>query len=624
MKSLILSVAALNQTPIDWANNVNNIKKAINKAVENQADLLVLPELCLTGYGCEDLFLSEWIYTKSIHFLGELLQYNKNITYTVGLPIKYQGKRYNACCVIQNNKIISIVPKQFLANDGVHYEARWFEPWEKNKIEEIDILGTKVPIGDLPFLCKEILIGIEICEDAWRGTQRPGINLKNKGAQIIINPSASPFAFGKTYKREKEVVLDACKNLDVIYAYANLVGNESGRIIFDGDLMVATPSQGIVLKNKRFQFKEVQVLSTQIDVEEKIAHPITLFDDYNCKEKELVGALTLGLYDYLRKSQAKGFVLSLSGGADSSLCAVMIAEMIKKGIKELGLMDFLKKINIKDQEIKSEKELMEQILSCAYQWSSNSSKETFTSAKALAQEIGAKFYSWRIDDEVKSYTQKIESCIGRQLNWDTDDIALQNIQARSRSPIIWMLANIQKALLITTSNRSEGDVGYATMDGDTSGSLAPIAGLDKAFIREWLKWAEKNLGYQSLKHVNELQPTAELRPAEKTQTDEDDLMPYTILLEIEKLAILERKSPLRVYELLKNKNICCNDMQLKNYIKKFYRLWSLNQWKRERLAPSFLLDEFNVDPKTWCRFPILSGGFNEELKELFKNEETYS
>ncbi len=190
---------------------------------------------------------------------------------------------------------------------------------------------------------------------------------------------------------------------------------------------------------------------------------------------------------------------------------------------------------------------------------------------------------------------------------------MQNIQARTRSPIIWMLANIKRAVLLTTSNRSEGDVGYATMDGDTSGSFGPIAGLSKTFILQWLKWAEKNLEHPGLSSVNNLQPTAELRPLASQQTDESDLMPYTVLVEIERHAIFYRKSPVEVYRVMLNDY---EPNQLKIYIKKFFRLWAANQWKRERLAPSLHLDDLNVDPRTWCRFPILSSGFIQELESL--------
>jgi NAD+ synthase (glutamine-hydrolysing) len=234
-------------------------------------------------------------------------------------------------------------------------------------------------------------------------------------------------------------------------------------------------------------------------------------------------------------------------------------------------------------------------------------------AEELARSIGAAFHRWDIDDEVNSYTKKITHAIGRELKWDTDDITLQNIQARTRSPIIWMLANIKRAVLLTTSNRSEGDVGYATMDGDTSGSLAPIAGLSKVFILQWLRWAEQALQHDGLNAVNNLQPTAELRPLERQQTDESDLMPYPVLAEIERHAIQDRKSPLQVFEAMKTTH---EAEILKRHIRKFFTLWSANQWKRERLAPSFHLDDINVDPRSWCRFPILSSGFAAELALL--------
>jgi NAD+ synthase (glutamine-hydrolysing) len=155
------------------------------------------------------------------------------------------------------------------------------------------------------------------------------------------------------------------------------------------------------------------------------------------------------------------------------------------------------------------------------------------------------------------------------------------------------------------------------MDGDTSGSLAPIAAIDKPFIQNWLRWAESELGYTGLSQVNSLKPTAELRPENQDQSDESDLMPYNILLEIEKCAIHNRQSPVEVYNTLKNKKLT-ESQSLKKHINTFFTLWSRNQWKRERIAPSFHLDDFNIDPKTWCRFPIISGGYFEELADLDK------
>jgi NAD+ synthase (glutamine-hydrolysing) len=384
-------------------------------------------------------------------------------------------------------------------------------------------------------------------------------------------------------------------------------------MIFDGEILLAKEGK-LLGRNQLLSFESVQVCA--FTLENKI-QTIALIQP---KEWEFVQASSLALFDYLRKSKAKGFVLSLSGGADSSTIAVLVAEMVRRGIDKLGVDGFISKLGLPLTASKEdpEKSLVNQLLTTAYQGTKNSSEATFNSAKVLAESLGATFMNWTIDEEVQGYTQKIEAALGRDLTWEQDDISLQNIQARTRSPIIWLLANLKNALLLSTSNRSEGDVGYTTMDGDTSGSISPIAGVDKDFVIHWLQWAEKNLDRPGLREVNSLTPTAELRPQERSQTDEKDLMPYSLLVDIERLAIRDRRSPLEVYQqLLKNTEF--EAAQLKEYIKKFFRLWSQNQWKRERLAPSFHLDDFNVDPKTWCRFPILSGGFEEELNELDKN-----
>lgn len=608
--------ACLNQTPIDWEGNKQNIIYAIEYARLNGVKILCLPELCITGYGCEDLFLSDWLYEKAFKKLLEIKEYCYDITVAVGLPIKFEGKNYNCACLIHDTEILGFYAKQFLANDGIHYENRWFSPWKWISVYNYDIGGGKsVPLGDVIFDVEGVKIGFEICEDSWRKEERPGYKHKMRGVNIILNPSASHFAFGKTQIRHDELVIKGSQEFECAYVFSNLLGNEAGRAVYDGEILIAQLGR-LLSRNKLFSFQNFNVQMAELDLRiPENSKGLTLINPFLKKEEEFAGILPLALFDYLRKSRSHGFVLSLSGGADSSCCAVMVSEMVKRAVEELGETYFLHKLAV--SSLSNTQNYISQLLTCVYQGTKNSSSDTELSAKALANEIGATYYSWKIDGEVQAYTQEIEKALGRTLSWQTDDLALQNIQARSRSPIVWMLANIKNALLLATSNRSEGDVGYCTMDGDTSGSISPIAGVDKDFIKHWLIWAEKNLGYKSLSHVNNLAPSAELRPLERVQKDEDDLMPYFILNEIEKLAIRQWKSPLEVFLALKNKQLT-DDMLLKNYIAKFYRLWSRNQWKRERLAPSFHLDEHNVDPRTWCRFPILSAGFDEELKALDK------
>jgi NAD+ synthase (glutamine-hydrolysing) len=605
--------ATVNQIPLDWKNNLENIAEAIRMAKEKNVRILCLPELCLTGYGCEDLFLSEWLSEKAWKKLHEIVPLCDNITVSIGLPVKYNGQTYNAACVISNRQILGITLKQNLAKDGVHYEHRWFEEWPANQITSLGDLYQHIQAGDLIYEVEGIKFGFEICEDAWRKLNRPGYRLCQRGVDMILNPSASHFAMGKSITREHEVVIEGSGKFNCVYVYVNLLGNEAGRMIYDGDIIIGQNGK-LVVVNDRLSFKNVNLLYCDIDFENAAKTQCIATHDNKERNEELAEAAGLALYDYLRKSKARGFVLSLSGGADSSLCAVLVAEMVRRAVKENGWKKFCESVGLNETQIGGDlNKAVGKILTCAYQGTKNSSSATFNAAKSLAESIGAEFHEWKIDDEVSSYSSKIEQALGRKLSWDTDDIAMQNIQARTRSPIIWMLANIKQSILLTTSNRSEGDVGYATMDGDTSGSLAPIAGLSKVFVLQWLKWAEKNLGYLGLNAVNNLQPTAELRPLERHQTDEADLMPYSVLNEIEKFAIQQRKSPREVFDLMKSG---ANEGTLKTYIRKFFKMWAANQWKRERLAPSFHFDDLNVDPRSWCRFPILSSGFKEELEEL--------
>lgn len=603
--------ACLNQIPMNWDNNLRNIRSAISQARDEGIKILCLPELCITGYGCEDLFLSEWLPQKALKKLHALLPETKDIAVTLGLPLSFEGAVYNTTAFVYNGDILGIYAKQKLANDGVHYEPRWFTPWSPGEVQMLDIAGDQIPFGHITITHLGLKIGFEICEDAWR-EDRPGCHPVNHDTDLILNPSASHFAFGKASYREN-LVIRSSDQLNCTYVYANLLGNESGRMIYDGDILIAQKGE-LKGKNARLSFKDFKTLGCEIDFDASKNSAVDIRPDLSGSKEEFGQAASLALFDYLRKSKAKGFVLSLSGGADSSSIATLVALAVKNGLEELGFDELNRKLHHYLQPTDHWKSLVGQLLYTAYQGTKNSSVDTLNSAKTLAESIGAQFYHWTIDEEVSAYTQSIEEVLQRKLTWEEDDIALQNIQARARSPIIWMLANIKGCLLLSTSNRSEGDVGYATMDGDTSGSISPIAAVDKHFVLSWLKYAETTLGFEGLAKVNSLAPTAELRPQEQHQTDENDLMPYAVLVDIETKAIRDRKSPVEVYNRLKGK--WPDHVLLKQWIQKFYRMWSINQWKRERIAPSFHLDDFNVDPRTWCRFPILSSGFKEELEEL--------
>ena len=295
--------------------------------------------------------------------------------------------------------------------------------------------------------------------------------------------------------------------------------------------------------------------------------------------------------------------------------------MVRLGCAELGTEQFTASIGLKDAADRSPRQLVGRLLTTVYQSTRNSSQATRDAARTVAEAVGAEHFELDVDDVCSGYVNKVEAALGRKLDWAADDVALQNIQARGRGPAAWLLANLKNALLLATSNRSEAAVGYATMDGDTCGGISPIAGIDKAFLRRWLRWLETEgpVGFgplPALSVVNRLQPTAELRPLAESQTDENDLMPYDLLDAIEDQAIGERRSPQEVLDTIAVQFTGYERTQLAAWVRRFFQLWSRNQWKRERYAPSFHVDDKNLDPKAWCRFPILSGGFHRELSEL--------
>ncbi len=662
MKLVKVAAATLNQTPFDWEGNARNIRAAMDQARAEGIGILCLPELCITGYGCEDMFLSPAVLDMAFDVLFELLPDTKGLVVSLGLPLRYNKAVFNTSCLVENGRLLGFTAKRALAGDGIHYEPRWFKAWPRGKRAHFTRRGQRFPIGDVHFDVGGIKIGFEICEDAWIA-QRPGAELSLDAVDVILNPSASHFSFGKKEVRRR-LVLEGSRAFGVSYVYANLLGNEAGRAIYDGDAMIATGGK-LQATAPRFSFKPVTLISATIDVDlTRSRHgwlssyqPVVSPDPEECvvaqhdypsaeitksvvkepawetsefiKEEEFTRAVTLGLFDYMRKSRSRGFVVSLSGGADSAavlcLCALMV-EMARAELTPEGFAKRLSYLGGVDAGADA-RAWIRYLVTTAYQATRNSGEVTRAAAKSVAEAVGANHHELDVDELVSGYTKLAEEALGRALDWKGDDIALQNIQARARAPGIWMLANVQGGLLLSTSNRSEAAVGYATMDGDTAGGLSPIAGIDKAFLRRWLAWLqsrgpEGRGPVPELAAVTEQAPTAELRPQESKQTDEDDLMPYELLDAVERAAIRDKRGPAEVYDLMRAAFPAHPPLTLLGWIERFFRLWSRNQWKRERYAPSFHLDDANLDPKTWCRFPILSGGFERELAALRKRVES--
>lgn len=644
MNRVRLGSAFVNQTPLAWDQNLANLNAALDLARERGVGFLCLPELALTGYGCEDLFLAPHLRRRALELLAVLVPRSKGLFTAFGLPLEIEGHLYNALAVCADGQLLGVVPKQQLARGGLHYEPRWFRAWAAGRQTRMKLAGRETRVGDLAFRVDGACVGFEICEDAWSGEQRPAPRLAMRGVNLVMSPAASHFAFGKSLVRRR-LGEEVAKRHALVYAYANLMGNESGRVIFDGGAYVLDALGRLVAEGARFSFKDWGLCEAVVQLKlrpveegpglvdagfhpveppQASAEPQPAGQRWEGQpNEEFSRAVALGLYDYLRKSRGRGYALSLSGGADSAACAILVWLMAQLGSDELGWPVFCQGLEAVAglAGAASLRQAMPALLRTLYQGTVNSGPVTRAAAEGLAKALQVRHDTVEVQYLVDGYRQLAERALGRPLAWEDDDLTLQNLQARVRSPGIWALANAEGRLLLATNNRSESAAGYTTMDGDTSGGLAPVAGVGKTFLRAWLRWMEvqgpEGVGaLAALKAVNDQAPTAELRPPEDGQTDEGDLMPYEVLDALEHACVVERLPPLEAWRGIQAALPDYPADEMKRWTRRFYQLWSHAQWKRERLALSFHLDDHNVDPRSWCRWPVLSGAFRSELAEL--------
>ena len=276
-----------------------------------------------------------------------------------------------------------------------------------------------------------------------------------------------------------------------------------------------------------------------------------------------------------------------------------------------------------DEESFIKLKMMPQVLHTVYQASKISGSVTRTAASKLAEDLGATYYEWSIADLVSMYTDLVNSTTPEDhLNYERDDLTLQNIQARSRAPGIWMIANRYGKLLVTTCNASEDAVGYCTMDGDTAGGVAPLGDISKSRILKINRHIADNgievsdrirLHLPNMDYVAVQAPTAELRPG---QTDERDLMPYTVLDRIHVLNQIDLLFPQQILDTLAKEFSEYSREDLKTFVVRYFKKLSVAQWKRERGATTFHIEASDLNAKSGFAFPLLNDGMSNILDDL--------
>jgi NAD+ synthase (glutamine-hydrolysing) len=488
--ALRIALAQIDPTVGDIDGNAAKIADSIGLAKDAGAALAIFPELCLPGYPAEDLYLKRHFVEANRRAVGELAGAADGIVALVGFaePVAGGGdfrRAHNSLAVLANGAVAGVYRKNRLPNYSVFDEQRYFVPGDAP--ETIDVDGLKV--------------GLTICEDVW-APGPPAAAEAAGGAILIANPSGSPYHRGKGRERE-EMLAERARECGAYFAFCNLVGGQD-ELVFDGHSFVVDPEGGVIARAAQFE-EELLVCELPSPTPGPLAEPLPDL-------AEVYAALTLGLRDYVTKNGFRHVGIALSGGIDSALVALLAVDALGP-----------------DR------------VSCVVMPSPHSSAETQADARAIAESLGVEGIEIPIEAAMTEYERALSTSFGGDGGGEAaddslprdptrpsePDLAAENIQARIRGNLMMALSNKHGWLVLTTGNKSEMSVGYATLYGDMAGGFAAIKDVPKTLVYDLVRHrnavASRELVPAS---VLERAPSAELRP---DQRDSDSLPPYELL-----------------------------------------------------------------------------------------------
>ena len=485
MSGLRLALCQMNPTVGDLVGNSERIHAGIDAGRETGAQVVLFPELALSGYPPEDLLLRAHFLEHTEAKLQELANATDGIVAIVGFPEREDSAVYNSAAVLSDGAVQAIYRKVHLPNYGVFDEQRYFEAGEAG--------GAMIDVGDHK-------LGITVCEDLWVAGA-PATSEATAGASLIVNISASPYHAGKGLERE-QLFAQRANETGACIAFCAMVGGQD-ELVFDGQSFVLD-QEGKTLA-RAAQFAEDLLVCDLFDAEDKQASR-PLRAPIASREQEVYEALLLGLHDYVEKNGFGSVVLGLSGGIDSALVACLAADALGAERVNVAIMP-----------------------------SPYSSSATQEDARVLARALGLRAHELTIEPVMDAYTQTLQA----DFEGLEADLTEENLQARIRGNLLMALSNKFGWLVLTTGNKSEMSVGYTTLYGDLAGGFAVIKDVPKTLVYRLAHWrndpsAAQALGDTGVKFVSapipasivERAPSAELR---ENQTDQDSLPPYELL-----------------------------------------------------------------------------------------------
>jgi len=506
----------------DLAGNADKMRKIWAKAMESNVDLLVFPEMAVCGYPPEDLLQKKHFLQDNRLFVDKLAADCPDKTIIVGFAESHQDAAYNSAAVLQAGRVNKIYRKGVLVDYGVFDERRYFHIGREPAV--INVAGVSV--------------ALTICADIWEIKWLANLLGNADHVKMIVNISASPFHLGKIEKRQ-EIVSRCAREFNCAVAYCNLVGGQD-ELVFDGSSCFVDSTGKLVAKGKAFAEDLIiaDVTTTgdgNVQVEPMQAsapQPTDMLD-------EVYQAIVLGTRDYARKNGFEKVLLGLSGGIDSAVTAAIAVAAL--GPENVIGITMPSKFN---------------------------SPETISDAEKIANNLGVEFLTIPIESILEQFDRELKKVPG----WDSEGIAYENLQARIRGGILMSLSNQFGALVLTTGNKSETAVGYATLYGDTAGGFAAIKDVPKTMVYKLARHINKMAARQVIPaDVITRPPTAELRPGQK---DSDTLPDYDVLDKILKGYVEQDKSPQQLVESGLPKDV----------VLRVIRMVDRNEYKR-RLSP---------------------------------------
>jgi NAD+ synthase (glutamine-hydrolysing) len=506
--SLRIALAQIDTTVGDIAGNVAKVQEHIARARHQGAELVVFPELAVTGYPPEDLLLKEHFLSDAHTAVQRLAAETKDIVALVGFPERAEDV-YNATAVLAGGEVRGVYRKTYLPNYGVFDEERYFQSGSR---------GAVIQVGD-------VAVGLTICEDIWE----PGPPLSDEalaGATVVVNLSASPYYAGKGEERENMLIQRARDSLAAV-VFCNLVGGQD-ELVFDGHSVVIEHDGTVVARAHQFREELIVAnidpegsrasrlrdtrhrpaarrMQAEVDLLAELPRPAVGDDaddaprggpvaDLLEPRAEVYEALKLGLHDYVVKNGFRHVVLGLSGGVDSALVACLAVDAL--GAERVSVT----------------------IMPSPY-----SSAETQRDARALARNLDVETIELPIGTAMEAY----DTVLAGTFDGRDPDITEENLQARIRGNLLMALSNKFGWLVLTTGNKSELSVGYSTLYGDSAGGFAVIKDVPKTLVYELVRFRNEQGDSPVVPpSIIERAPSAELRPE---QRDEDSLPPYPVL-----------------------------------------------------------------------------------------------